>query len=100
MNRALKDFWGNDAIDYGTKREMTKKYGDKIIVSVAAKPFGDVYVLFVCNNDEEHKADRFLTDYHALMKSLGIKAYGAGYSLGDDLEAARAVGFMGGAVSL
>ena len=91
----LKDFWGNDAIDFGEDREMSSKYHDKIIVSVTNKPFGKIYVLFVCNVDEKHLADKYLEEYHYLMKSKDIMAYGAGKSLGDDLEEARSIGFMG-----
>ena len=36
----LKDFWGNDALDYGSINEMTDKYADKIFVFVTDRPFG------------------------------------------------------------
>ena len=93
----LKDYWGNDALAYGSMNDLISKYHDKIFVSVTDKPFGDSYVLFVCSPDEQEKADKFLIDFHAVMESKGITAYGAGTSLGSDLLAARMNGFLGGA---
>jgi len=93
----LQDFWGNPALAFGNKRELEAKYPDKVFVSVTNKPFGDSYVLFVCDPDEDEKADKFLADYRAKMKSRGIRAFGVGTSLGANLRAARMDGFQGGA---
>ena len=92
----LKDFWGNDALDYGTREELEAKYKDKLFVTVSDKPFGDPYVLFVCNEDERNKAEEFLESYRAKMKMRGIKAFGSGISLGANLLANRLEGFVGG----
>jgi hypothetical protein len=94
----LKDYWGNDARDFGSIDDLVMKYRDKILVTVTNKPFGESYVLFMCSPDEAEKADRFLTDYHAIMEAKGITAYGAGTALGADLLSARMDGFQGGAV--
>jgi hypothetical protein len=93
----LKDFWGNNALACGSMEELWSKYPDKVYVTVSNKPFGNSYVLFVCNPDEEEKAEKYLADYNAHMKSKGITAYGAGISLGANLLAARMDGFQGGA---
>jgi hypothetical protein len=97
MISMLQDFWGNPALDFGSDRELEKKYPDKVFVGVTNKPFGDSYVLFVCDPDEEEKADKFLKDYNTMMEARGITAYGAGTSLGSNLLAARMEGFQGGA---
>lgn len=94
----LKDYWGNDALDFGEISTLWEKYPDKIFVSVSNKPFGDSYVLFICNPDEEEKADAYMVDYRAKMKAKGITAFGIGISLGSALQAARMDGFQGGAV--
>jgi len=92
----LKDFWGNDALDYGTREELETKYKDKLFVTVSDKPFGDPYVLFICNEDERDQAEAFLDDYNVKMKTRGIKAFGSGISLGAALLASRLEGFVGG----
>ena len=92
----LKDFWGNDAIDYGSDAEMTEKYADNIFVFVTDRPFGDGYVMFLCNEDEEDMAHSWVKKYHASMKSRGIVAYGAGVSWGYNVKCARTQGFLGG----
>jgi hypothetical protein len=92
----MTDYWGNDALDFGVLSELTKKYSNKFIVSVSNKPFGNSYVLFVCNADDEEKAERYLDDYRTLMRSKSIMAYGLGISLGSDLEAERMDNFQGG----
>jgi hypothetical protein len=92
----LKDFWGNDALDYGIREELETKYTDKLFVTVSDKPFGDPYVLFVCNEDERDNAEKFLEAYHEKMKKKGIRAFGSGISLGANLLAARLENFVGG----
>jgi len=92
----LKDFWGNDAIDYGTKAEMTDKYADNIFVFVSNKPFGDGYVLFICGDDEEDLAYNWLDNYDESMKNRGITSYGAGVNWGYSVACARTQGFVGG----
>jgi len=92
----LKDFWGNDAIDYGSNAEMTDKYADKIFVFVSDKPFGDGYVLFLCDDDEENLAYEWLDEYDNMMKNRGITAYGAGVNWGYNVSGARMQGFLGG----
>ena len=91
----LKDYWGNDAIDVGSIEQLWMKYPNKILVSVSNKPFGDSYVLFVCNPDDEEEAEEYMNNYRANMKSKGITAYGIGTSLGSALQAARLDGFLG-----
>jgi len=93
---ALKDFWGNNAIDYGTKDEMTKKYADNIFVFVSDKPFGDGYVLFLCKDEEEALAYQWLRAYRASMKDRGITVFGAGVNWGYNVNCARTCGFVGG----
>jgi len=92
----LKDFWGNDAIDYGSINEMTRKYADNIFVFVTDKPFGDGYVLFVCDEDEEDLAYNWLSVYDTSLKNKGIGAYGSGVSWGYNVNCARTQGFLGG----
>ena len=94
----LKDFWGNDALDFGCRDFLETKYKDKFFVTVSNRPFGDPYVLFICNEDEYERAEDFLEKYHIGMKAKGIKAYGAGISIGASLLAARQEGFVGGVV--
>ena len=96
MENNLKDFWGNTAIDYGSKDEMTKKYADNIFVFVSDKPFGEGYVLFLCNDDEEKLAYSWLDEYDALMAAKGINAYGAGVNWGYNVSKARMQGYVGG----
>ncbi|MCL2253523.1 MAG: hypothetical protein FWC09_03690 [Lachnospiraceae bacterium] len=96
MDNKLKDFWGNDAIDYGSKDEMTKKYADNIFVFVSDKPFGDGYVLYLCEDEEEKKAYNWLDDYDELMETKGITVYGAGVNWGYNVSNARMQGFHGG----
>ena len=93
---SLKDFWGNDAIDFGSINEMTDKYEDNIFVFACDKPFGDGYVLFICNDDEEELAYEWLKTYHMSMKNRGITAYGAGVSWGYNIKCSRTQGFLGG----
>ena len=93
----LKDYWGNDALDFGPISRLWEKYPDKIFVSVSNKPFGDSYVLFVCNPDDEEKAEAYMANYRTTMEAKGITAYGGGISLGSALQAARMDGFQGGA---
>jgi len=95
-NMHLKDFWGNDALDYGSKAEMTDKYADNIFVFVTDRPFGDGYVLFLCNEDEEELAYSWLADYDAAMKSRNVGAYGSGVSWGYNVACTRTQGFLGG----
>ncbi|MCL1842967.1 MAG: hypothetical protein FWF79_04080 [Defluviitaleaceae bacterium] len=92
----FKDFWGNDAIDFGSKIEMTDKYADNIFVFVSDKPFGDGYVLFLCNEDEEEIAYNWLRDYNVSMGKRGITVYGAGVNWGDNVSSMRMHGFLGG----
>ena len=95
-NNQLKDFWGNDALDYGSKAEMTDKYADNIFVFVSNKPFGDGYVLYLCNDNEEDLAYRWLDKYDESMRSRGINIYGAGVNWGYNVSCARTQGFLGG----
>jgi len=81
----LKDYWGNDALDFGPKEQLLKKYPDKILVTVSNRPFGDTYLLLLCNADEDEKADAYIADFHAKMQARGIRAYGLGSSLGSHL---------------
>lgn len=92
-----KDFWGNDALDFGKLRDLTQRYKDKILVTVTNKPFGESYLLFCCSPDMRESADSYLADYNAKMSARGITSYGAGITLGADLESARMDGFQGGA---
>jgi len=93
----LKDPWGNEAIDFGSKGDMLRKYSNRVVVTVTDKPFGDVYVLFICSEQEGKSAYAYLDSYHKTMESKGIRAYGTGVNLGEELEAKRTIGFMGGA---
>ena len=94
---SLKDPWGNEAIDFGSKEDMLRKYSDRVVVTVNNRPFCDVYVLYICSEQEEESAYAYLDSYHKTMQSKGIMAYGAGVNLGDELEEKRTIGFMGGA---
>jgi len=96
MQADLKDFWGNDAIDYGSKQEMTDKYADNIFVFVTDRPFGAGYVMFLCNEDEENLAYSWLDEYDAKMKSRNVGAYGSGVSWGYNVICAKTEGFLGG----
>jgi hypothetical protein len=91
----IKDFWGNDAIDFGSIVEMTDKYADNIFVFVTDKPFGDGYVLFLGNEDEEDVAYSWLANYDAKMKDRGIGAYGSGVSWGYNVNCRRTQNFIG-----
>jgi len=95
-NTGLKDFWGNDAIDYGTKAEMTEKYADYIFVFVSNRPFGDGYVLFLCRDEEEELAYEWSRNYREIMKGRGVGAFGLGVSWGANVVDARQQGFLGG----
>jgi len=92
----MKDYWGNDALDFGTHSEMRDKYADKFFVSVSNKPFGKCYIVFICNRDEYDKAKKFLDEYDKKMAERGIKVYGSGIGRGDDLHAERLNAFIGG----
>jgi hypothetical protein len=92
----LKDYWGNDALDFGTDRELENKYPNEIFVSVTDRPFGSYYVLFKCNSDEYEKAESFLEAYRSGMALRGITSYGVGISLGANLLAEQMDGFQGG----
>jgi len=94
----LKDYWGNDAIDFGPIGELWDKYSDKVFVSVSNKPFGNSYVLFVCDLEDEDKADEYMDNYCTEMESKGITAYGIGVSYGSAIQAARLATFQGGAL--
>ena len=95
-NKQLKDYWGNDAIDYGSNTEMTKKYADYVFVFVSDKPFGDGYVLFLCNNEDEDLAHEWLKKYVVSMRDRGITAFGIGVCWGYNVSSARMEGFLGG----
>jgi len=95
----MQDFWGNPAIDFGAFAEMTRKYKDKLFVSVSNKPFGDSYVLFICDESEEDEARTFLKEYDSNMKSRGITEYGSGVSIGEAIHDRNISMFMGGAYS-
>ena len=92
----LKDYWGNDTVDYGSNEEMSEKYADYIFVFVSDKPFGDGYVLFLCKDEEENLAHKWLKEYRASMKNRGITVYGAGTCWGNNVSDARMHGFTGG----
>jgi len=92
----VKDFWGNDALDYGPRKEIEEKYGNNLMVTVSNKPFGDPYVLFICEEDEYDKAKDYLDEYRVKMKERGITAYGSGITYGTSLVFKRLDGFMGG----
>ena len=93
----LKDYWGNDAIDYGSEHEMAKKYADYLFVFVSDKPFGDGYVLSLFKNEEEDLAHKWEKDYRALMKNRGIApVYGLGVNWGYNVLDERTAGFIGG----
>ena len=93
----LKDYWGNEALDYGEISTLWEKYPENIFVSVSNKPFGDSYVLFICNPGEENMAKAYMAEYRAKMESKGITAFGVGISHGSSLQAAMLEGFQGGA---
>jgi len=92
----LKDFWGNDAIDFGSITAMTEKYTDNIFVFVTDKPFGDGYVLLVCNEDEEDTARSWAKKYRTAMRDKGVVACGVGVSWGCNVNSAKTQGFLGG----
>jgi hypothetical protein len=92
----LKDFWGNEALDYGSIYELSEKYSDNIFVFVSAKPFGDGYVLFLCGEDEEPAAYEWLTKYDYTMQRKGVELYGAGVAWGNGVAGRKAEGFIGG----
>ena len=92
----LKDYCGNEALDFGPIEELWHKYPDKIFVAVSNNPFGDSYVLFVCNPHDEKQAEEYMENYCTTMESRGITAFGIGISLGSALQAARLNGFLGG----
>jgi hypothetical protein len=94
----MKDFWGNPALDFGTYNEMTKKYTDKVFASVTDKPFGDIYVMFVCEESEADKANAYLKEYGAKMRARGITAFGTGIHWGDTLQDRKMFNFQGGAI--
>jgi len=64
---------------------------------VSNRPFGDSYVLFVCDPEDEEDAEEYMDNFRATMESKGIRAYGIGISLGSALQAARLDVFQGGA---
>lgn len=86
----MRDYWGNPALDFGTYNEMAKKYADKVFASVADKPFGNIYVVFVCEEDEADKVNEYLDEYSAKMRDKGITAFGTGIHWGDELRARKA----------
>ena len=90
----LKDYWGNDALDFGNIVDLWNKYPDKVLVTASNKPFGKSYVLFTCDKDEQEKADAFLENYRSQMKKRGIKEFAAGVSLGAKLQGERLSMFM------
>jgi hypothetical protein len=74
-----------------------KKYTNKVFVSVSNKPFGDEYVLFVCDEGENEKAESYAKEYDEMMKQKGIMPYNARVHLGYTLLSKKMNGFQGGA---
>ena len=95
----MKDFWGTPALDKGKYNELLKRYKNKVFVSVSNEPFGDEYVLYVCDESDENQAREFLSEYKADMIQRGIKTFAAGVHLGDALMSKKLDGFQGGAFS-
>ncbi|MCL1903094.1 MAG: hypothetical protein FWF94_01585 [Oscillospiraceae bacterium] len=91
----MKDYWGNPALDFGDFEGLMKKYTDKIFVSVSNKPFGDEYVLFVCGEDENEKAEKYVKEYDEMMERKGIMPYDARVNFGDMLLSKKTNGFQG-----
>ena len=96
----MKDYWGNNAVDFGTSDEMRAKYSKNIYVGVTDKPFGNVYVLYVCAPDENEQAEKFLKSYKDNLKQKGVEVYAAGILMGNSVYAEQLEGFLGGAVAL
>ena len=92
----LKDFWGNEALDYGSIYELSEKYSDNIFIFVNEKPFGDGYVLFLCGENEEPAAYEWLDKYDHSMQGKGIELYGAGVAWGNGVAGRKAEGFIRG----
>jgi len=93
----MKDYWGNDALDYGDLFwELVNKYPDKLIVTATNKPFAKSYVIYLCEPKDEDKAEEYLQQFHDKMAARGIRAYGAGITLGAKLLSERMDGFIGG----
>jgi len=95
-NAKIKDFWGNEAIDYGSIYELSERYSDNIFVFVNDKPFGNGYVLFLGDENDEPTAYEWLDQYDHSMQDRGIKIYGAGVAWGNGVAGRKAEGFMGG----
>ncbi|MCL2086529.1 MAG: hypothetical protein FWH05_02910 [Oscillospiraceae bacterium] len=85
----LKDYWGNEALDFGEDTELESKYADKIFVSVSNKPFGKSYVLFICEESESEKAQEYLESFSKSMRGRGITAFGAGIGGVEELKRRR-----------
>ena len=92
----MKDYWGNPALDFGDFEVLMKKYTDKVFVSVSNKPFGDEYVLFVCDEGEDEKAKNYVKEYDEMMERKGIMPYDARVHLGYKLLSKKMDGFQGG----
>jgi hypothetical protein len=96
ISQEMKDFWGNDALDYGSLIDLQIKYRDKVFLFVTNQPLGDGYVIAVAENDEEDMLYKQLENFNRAMKDKGIMAYGAGVNWGHDIQSMRAPGFLGG----
>ena len=97
VDTQLKDWWGNPAIDYGDLSDMENKYADNLFVGVTNRPFGDIYVLYVCDETDQENASRWLNEFHQLMKAKQVCPYGAGIHWGSNVIDRKMEGFQGGA---
>ena len=92
----MKDHLGNDALDYGTRRELMEKYTDNSFVYITKNMIGDNsgYVLFI--TDHHDKAHEWIMEFSKKMKEKGLSSKTFVCVMdGDNYHARRMDGFMG-----
>ena len=91
----MKDHLGNDALDYGIRRDLQRKYTDNSFVYITKEMFkrDEGYVLFI--TDHHDKAWDWKMDFVDRMKKEEKIAF-VSVEDGNNYYRKRMEGFMGG----
>jgi hypothetical protein len=92
----MKDFWGNEALDFGLLQDLLHKYKDNIFVSVSKEPMGQEYVLFICDEGLESKARKYATEYKKKLRDSGVTVFAVGVHFGSRIFSKKVEDFHGG----
>ena len=79
----MKDYWGNEALDFGVFKELLDKYTDDVFVFITKNEDGhyddydeEGYVLFVCDEEHEKDAHKFVDELEDDMtEKRGVPLY-------------------------